>query len=867
MESAKIRKVFFDFFASKGHEIVASAPMVVKDDPTLMFTNAGMNQFKDLFLGNSVVKDPRVANTQKCLRVSGKHNDLEEVGVDTYHHTMFEMLGNWSFGDYFKKDAIEWAWELLTEHYKLDKDRLYVTYFEGDKEDALPADEEAVSYWKPLIDEDRIIACDKKDNFWEMGETGPCGPCSEIHIDLRSDADRAATPGKELVNQDHPQVIEIWNLVFMEFNRMADRSLKPLPNKHIDTGMGLERLAMALQDKTSNYDTDVFQYYINEIEKKSGKKYQQSDSKQDVAMRVISDHLRAVSFSIADGQLPSNSGAGYVIRRILRRAIRYAFSFLDIKEAFIYELSAKLVEHMGEFFPELEKNKDLIAKVIKEEEEGFLRTLDKGIQRLEELFANSGDTLDGKSAFELYDTYGFPIDLTALIASERGVSIDESAFDAELQKQKERSRAAGKVETDDWVILHEDEREEFIGYDRTQSHVKITRYRRVKQKGKDRFQLAFNITPFYAESGGQVGDTGKIVAGDEEVYIMDTKKENNLIVHFTEKLPSNPKVEFEAFVNEKRRTSTARNHSATHLLHEALREVLGTHVEQKGSLVHPDHLRFDFSHFAKVSDEEVERVEAIVNQRILENIELDERRNVPIDEAKDLGAMMLFGEKYGDLVRVIKFGSSVELCGGIHVPATGSIGYFKIHHETAVAAGVRRIEAYTGQKASDYLNKQLSTLAELKEVLKNPKDMVKAVNDLVSKNNELSKKLEQHEKQKAGGVKKELAGKITENQGINFLAEKVDLAAAEIKDIAFQLRAEYERLFAVLGSDVDGKTTLTVFISDDLVKDKGMNAGQIIRELAKEIQGGGGGQPFFATAGGKNPDGIGEALKKAENFL
>ncbi|MDG1261506.1 MAG: alanine--tRNA ligase, partial [Flavobacteriales bacterium] len=709
MESAKIRQVFFDFFKSKGHEIVPSAPMVIKDDPTLMFTNAGMNQFKDLFLGNSEIKFSRVADTQKCLRVSGKHNDLEEVGVDTYHHTMFEMLGNWSFGDYFKREAIEWAWEILTEHYKLDKDRLYITIFEGDKADGLGVDQEAKDIWKGILPEERILECDKKDNFWEMGEVGPCGPCSEIHVDLRSDEERKALPGAELVNKDHPQVIEIWNLVFMQYMRMASGELKALPAKHIDTGMGLERLAMALQGKTSNYDTDVFSHYIKFIETKSGITYKQSDSKQDVAMRVIADHVRAVAFSIADGQLPSNNGAGYVIRRILRRAIRYAFSFLDIKESFIHELSLELIKQMGPFFPELENQKTIIQRVIKEEEESFLRTLDKGITRLEKMISNEkGNVLDGVAVFELYDTYGFPIDLTALIADENGMTIDEKGFEKALNEQREGGRADGKITTEDWVVLKEDDTEEFVGYDRTTVPVYITKYRKVTQKGKDQFQLVFNITPFYAESGGQVGDQGFIEANGEKVSIKDTKKENNLIVHFTTKLPTDTSSKFNAVVAGARRESTTRNHSATHLLHEALRDVLGTHVEQKGSMVHPDYLRFDFSHFSKLTDEEIERVETQVNERILANIPLDEMRDVPLDEAKETGAMMLFGEKYGDAVRVIKFGSSIELCGGTHVQATGSIGFFKIAGESAVAAGVRRIEAVSGAKAQAYVKERLT---------------------------------------------------------------------------------------------------------------------------------------------------------------
>lgn len=867
MKAAQIRKTFFDFFASKGHEIVSSAPMVIKDDPTLMFTNAGMNQFKDLFLGNSAIKFERIANTQKCLRVSGKHNDLEEVGVDTYHHTMFEMLGNWSFGDYFKKDAIEWAWELLTEHYRLDKDRLYITVFEGDAGDGLEADSEAREIWKNLVQEERIILANKKDNFWEMGETGPCGPCSEIHVDLRSDEERNTVDGRELVNHDDPLVIEIWNLVFMEFNRMSDGSLKPLPAKHIDTGMGLERLAVALQGKTSNYDTDVFQPYIKAIEERSGIRYTRGDGKSDVAMRVISDHLRAVAFSIADGQLPSNTGAGYVIRRILRRAIRYAFSFLNLKEAFIHELSGILVDHMGPFFPELEKQKSLIQRVIKEEEESFLRTLERGIQRLEETFANNAGVLPGPTVFELYDTYGFPADLTALIASERGVSIDEEGFQVELNKQKERSRSAGKVSAGDWVELLEDDRVEFIGYDRTEAEVRITRYRTVKQKGKEQVQLVFNLTPFYPEGGGQVGDTGVIYSDSERIEITDTRKENELIVHFADQLPENPGAKFKAEVDLAKRTSSARNHSATHLLHEALREVLGTHVEQKGSLVNDAYLRFDFSHFSKMSDEELKEVERRVNKAIMKNVPLLERRSVPLDEARNLGAMMLFGEKYGDVVRVIQFGSSIELCGGTHVPATGAIGPFVITSESAVAAGVRRVEARSGHAAADFLNEERETLNELRSLLKHPGDLVKSLQDTLAKQSELQKEVEAYKKREAGDLKKQLAGQFQDVNGVQFLAVRVPLGAAEVKDLAFQLRGEKERMFALFGSDAGGKPMLTCVISDALVEEKGLNAGAVVKELAKLIRGGGGGQAFFATAGGSDLSGLDEAIKKAANFI
>ena len=867
MNAKDIRQKFLDFFKEKGHEIVPSAPMVVKDDPTLMFINAGMNQFKDLFLGHGEIVHPRVADTQKCLRVSGKHNDLEEVGVDTYHHTMFEMLGNWSFGDYFKKEAIEWAWELLTDVYKIDPENLYITYFNGDEQDKLPADDEAKELWNKLVPAERILPFDKKDNFWEMGETGPCGPCSEIHIDLRSDEEKAKIPGRDLVNADHPQVIEIWNLVFMEFMRKADKSLESLPAKHIDTGMGFERLAVVLQNKQSNYDTDVFMPLIENIEKVSGVKYQRTDSQQDIAIRVISDHVRAVSFSIADGQLPSNNGAGYVIRRILRRAIRYAFSFLDLKEPFIFGLVDTLVDQMGEFFPELEKQKTLIAKVIKEEEESFLRTLDKGIHRIQDYIGSmEGDELSGKVVFELYDTYGFPDDLTALIASENKKTIDLAGFQKELEQQKERSRAAGKIETDDWVTLIEDEASEFIGYDRLEAPVKITQYRKIKTKGKDLFQLVLNITPFYPEGGGQVGDKGWLISDDEKIQIIDTKKENNLPVHITTALPMNMEALFTAKVDDSKRKSTTRNHSATHLLHEALRDVLGNHVEQKGSLVNDGYLRFDFSHFSKMTEEEIQKVEEQVNSRILENIELEEGRNTPIDEAKEKGAMMLFGEKYGDVVRVIQFGSSIELCGGTHVKTTGEIGPFRIKSEGAVAAGIRRIEALSGEEAIAKANEERHLLEGLKQQLKQ-QDLLKAVKDLQEQNAALQKKLELFEREKGKAVKANLLSSIEEINGVPFLAQKVELNTGQIKDIAFQLKAERPSLFAVFGAEADGKATITCLVTEDLVESKGLHAGNIVRELAKEIQGGGGGQPFFATAGGKNPAGLDSAMKKAVNFL
>lgn len=870
MNSKQIRNTFFEFFQSKEHEIVPSAPMVIKNDPTLMFTNAGMNQFKDIFLDNTKPENTRVADTQKCLRVSGKHNDLEEVGVDTYHHTMFEMLGNWSFGDYFKKEAIGWAWELLTEVYKLDKERLYVTIFEGDEKDGTERDTEAYDFWKALIPEDRILECDKTDNFWEMGETGPCGPCSEIHIDLRSDEERAKVAGAGLVNKDDPLVIEIWNLVFMQYNRMADKSLVPLSKKHIDTGMGFERLAMALQGKTSNYDTDIFMPLINKISEMTGVKYNSSDAKTDVAIRVISDHVRAVAFSIADGQIPANNGAGYVIKRILRRAVRYYYSFLNTNEPIIYKLVPILVEQLGETFPELKAQQSLIEQNIKSEEESFLRAVDKGISMFEDYVKAGNDQkeIDGEFAFQLYDRHGFPIDLTRLMAQEIEWSVDEAGFEKRLQKQKDDSRQAGSIDTDDWVQVMEDDVQEFIGYDNLESDVYITRYRKVTVKKKTQYQLVFSVTPFYPEGGGQVGDTGYIEDADgNKTYITDTKKENNLGVHFVDKLPDNPMKRFKAVVNAKKRGLTINNHSATHLLHHALRTVLGTHVEQKGSLVHPDYLRFDFSHFSKVTDEELAQIEGIVNEKIRENIALDEHRSIPKDQAMEMGAMALFGEKYGDVVRVIKFGESVELCGGCHVQSTGQIGMFKIVSEGSVAAGIRRIEAISAAKAEAHLNEQLGLLNDIKELLKSPKDLTKAVQDLIDQNQQLSKQIEGMNREKAKGLSKDLLNAKVDVNGVNLIAEKVDLDADALKTMLFQMKPQLENTFVVLGSENKGKAQLTVMISDDLVASKGLNAGTIIRDLAKEISGGGGGQPFFATAGGKNPQGIPSALEKAKALL
>ncbi len=866
LTSRQIRQQFLDFFNSKGHEIVPSAPMVVKGDPTLMFINSGMAPFKNWFLGNEAIKYKRVADTQKCLRVSGKHNDLEEVGVDTYHHTMFEMLGNWSFGDYFKKEAIEWAWELLTDVYGIPKDKLYVTVFEGDEKEKLDFDQEAYDIWKERIAEDRILRGNKKDNFWEMGDTGPCGPCSEIHVDLRSDDEREKVDGRTLVNNDHPQVVEIWNNVFMQFERKADGSLIPLASKHVDTGMGFERLCMALQGKTSNYDTDVFSPLIEAIEKISGEKYLRTAEKRDVAMRVIADHVRAVSFAICDGQLPSSGGAGYVIRRILRRAIRYGYSFLNRREPFIHQLVKVLADEMGDFFPEIRSNQSLVEKVIKEEEESFLRTLDKGIQLLDEIIRKTdGPIINGKTVFELYDTFGFPADLTALIASESSMSIDQMEFDEELKKQKDRSRAATKLETEDWVELQSSETK-FVGYDLLETESKILRYRKVKAKGKEAFQIVLDVTPFYPEGGGQVGDTGKLISANDSIVITDTRRENNLIVHFADNLPENVNASFRSVVDVSRRKDILANHSATHLLHEALREVLGTHVEQKGSLVHPDYLRFDFSHFSKMTDEELDKVSALVNQRIRKNFPLEENRNMSIEDAKKTGAMMLFGEKYGDVVRVIKFGNSVELCGGTHVQSTGEIGLFRVQSEGAVAAGVRRIEAISANGAFNFVKNELNTLEEIRHALKS-KDVVKSIQELQHKNIELTKVVERFNKEKAGEIKAVLKQKIKIVNGVSFLSERVDLEAAELKDISFQLKSETEKFFAVFGGESVGKAMLTCVISEDLVKEKGLNASNIIRELAKEINGGGGGQAFFATAGGTNPEGLKVALEKAVSFI
>ena len=869
MKSNEIRSKFLEFFESKKHQIVPSAPMVIKDDPTLMFTNAGMNQFKEYFLGNATPKNTRATDTQKCLRVSGKHNDLEEVGKDTYHHTMFEMLGNWSFGDYFKKEAIAWAWELLTEVFKVNPEILYVTIFEGDEEDGIGKDEEAYNFWKEFVPEERILLGNKKDNFWEMGDQGPCGPASEIHIDIRSEEEKAKISGKELVNQDHPQVVEIWNLVFIQFNRKADGSLVELPNKHIDTGMGFERLCMVLQDVKSNYDTDVFTPIIREIQTITNSSYGKSEE-IDIAIRVIADHVRAVAFAIADGQLPSNNGAGYVIRRILRRAIRYGFTFLDQKKPFIYKLVATLSQQMGAAFPELKKQKNLCENVIKEEENSFLKTLDQGLVLLDQILENSATKeISGKKAFELYDTFGFPIDLTALILNERGFKLNETEFEEELQKQKERSRSAAQTKAEDWQILREDDEEEFIGYDSLEARVNITKFRKVESK-KDGtlYQLVFNLTPFYPEGGGQVGDKGYLESSNGNVtYIVDTKKENNQIIHIAKNLPENLDGSFKAVVDAKQRARSASNHSATHLLHQALRSILGTHVEQKGSMVHSGYLRFDFSHFSKVSAEELKQVENFVNARIRENLPLEENRKIAYAEAIEQGAIALFGEKYGDAVRTIRFGDSMELCGGTHVKNTSEIWHFKIISEGAVASGVRRIEAITGDAAKDFLTQQSENFNQIKALFKNAKDPIKAVNDLQDENSALKKEIETLLKEKAKNVKGDLKNELTDINGVQFLAKQVDLDGGALKDLSFQLGGEVENLFLLLGSANNGKAIISCYISKDLAEEKGLNAGQIVRELGKHIQGGGGGQAFFATAGGKNPDGIAKALEEGEKFV
>ncbi|WP_299227417.1 alanine--tRNA ligase [uncultured Psychroserpens sp.] len=870
MTSQDIRQTFLDFFKQKQHNIVPSAPIVLKDDPTLMFVNSGMAPFKEYFLGNAQPKNNRLADTQKCLRVSGKHNDLEEVGYDTYHHTLFEMLGNWSFGNYFKKEAIAWAWELLTEVYGIDKEVLYVTVFEGsDDKDNLPMDKEAYNFWKELVPKDRILMGDKNDNFWEMGDQGPCGPCSEIHVDIRSDEEKAKVDGKTLVNMDHPQVVEIWNLVFMQYNRKANGSLENLPDKHIDTGMGFERLCMVLQGVQSNYDTDVFTPLIREIETITNSAYGKQE-KIDIAIRVISDHVRAVAFSIADGQLPSNTGAGYVIRRILRRAVRYGFTFLDKKEPFIYRLVDVLVKKMGNAFPELKEQRQLVENVIKEEETSFLRTLDQGLVLLDRIIENAETKeISGAKVFELKDTYGFPEDLTELILRERGFEYNKDEFQKRLDDRKGDGRSATAIQFDDWTILLEDEEQEFIGYDTLEAQVKIARYRKVtSKKDGEMYQLVFNITPFYAEGGGQVGDKGYLEdAHGDVIYIIDTKRENNVSIHFAKNLPKHLNETFTASVDAKQRYRTECNHTATHLLHQALREILGTHVEQKGSAVHSKYLRFDFSHFAKMTVEELREVENFVNRRIDGKLPLQEQRNIPMQQAIDEGAIALFGEKYGDTVRAVRFGQSIELCGGTHVKNTGDIWHFKIVSEGAVAAGIRRIEAITSDAVKDFYFENNRAYFEMKDLLNNAKEPVKALHNLQDENAKLKKEIESLLKEKAKSIKSDLKNEITEINGVQFLAKQLDLDASGIKDLCFELGSQFDNLFLLFGAEHNGKAILSCYISKELVANKDLNAGNIVRELGKYIQGGGGGQPFFATAGGKKPQGINDALQAVKAYI
>ncbi len=874
LTSAEIRKQFLDFFASKGHTIVPSAPIVVKNDPTLLFTNAGMNQFKDYFLGNKIPPYIRAADTQKCLRVSGKHNDLEEVGVDTYHHTMFEMLGNWSFGDYFKKEAIAWSWELLTEVYKLPKDRLYVSVFEGDAKENLPPSTIALAEWKKLVEDDHIIFGNKKDNFWEMGDTGPCGPCSEIHVDCRSDEERAAIPGRELVNRDHPQVIEIWNNVFMQYNRKKDGSLEPLPATHVDTGMGFERLVRVLQGKQSNYDTDVFTGTIEATENITGKKYGQSDSKPDIAFRVIADHIRAIGFTIADGQLPSNTGAGYVIRRILRRAVRYYYSYLDYKQPLLHQLMPVLAKQFASVFPELQSQVDFVSKVVKEEEDAFLRTLDKGLKKIDDIIRTTetagAEKVGGSAAFELYDTYGFPIDLTRLIARENKLEVDEAGFEAEMTKQKDRSRAATAIDTEDWVVLNDTAHMQFVGHDTLEIETKVLKYRKVKAKGKEAFQLVLSVTPFYAESGGQVGDTGVLMFEGEPVRVLDTKKENDLIIHFVEKLPVNITGIVTAKVDRDKRNKTEAHHSATHLLHAALRKVLGVHVAQKGSLVNDEHLRFDFSHFAKVSDEELGSIESMVNEKIRENIPV-KIEEMPKDDAIEMGAMALFGEKYSDLVRVVMMDKdySIELCGGTHVNATGEIGFFKIKHESAVAAGVRRLEAVAGIAADRWVNGQLEQLQAVKESLRNPKELQKSIENTLAENAALKKQLENLENRALVGIRNELLKRDEIINGVSFIGDIVEVSNPDaLKKLCFDLRSNLNDYVAVLGANIGGKPFVAIGISDGVVAARGLDAGKLIKEhVAPLIRGGGGGQKNLATAGGQDVSGLKEVIERIKGLL
>jgi len=871
MTSTEIRNAFLDFFKSKGHRIIPSAPLVLKNDPSLMFTNAGMNQFKDYFLGNREPASPRIADTQKCLRVTGKHNDLSEVGHDTYHHTMFEMLGNWSFGDYFKGEAIDWAWEFLTGEMKISPDRIYATIFEGDEQDGTERDQESHDLWRNHLPPQRILDGSRKDNFWEMGETGPCGPCSEIHLDLREESERKKVGGARLVNNNHPLVIEIWNLVFIQFNRKSDGKLEALPHKHVDTGMGFERLCMALQGKASSYDTDLFQPIITKIGEHTGFRYG-SDHATDVAMRVVADHLRAVSFSIADGQVPSNNKAGYVIRRILRRAVRYGYTYLNRKDPFIHELVPVLIDTMGGAFPELAAQSDLIRKVILEEEQSFLVTLETGMRLLDQLVEKAGKQqqkeISGKEAFTLYDTFGFPLDLTELILSEKGLTVNREEFSREMEAQKNRSRNAAETESGDWVKLMEDDQEEFVGYDWLSTDVKIARYRKVKAKKRELYHLVFNITPFYGESGGQVGDRGYIEHNGEKTEILDTIRENELIIHITKDLPSDPTAEFKAVVNTERRTRTACAHTATHLLHHALREVLGSHVEQKGSLVEPDYLRFDFSHFQKMTDEEIREVEHRVNRMIRLNNLREEHRSIPMSKAREMGAMALFGEKYGDTVRVIRFGETLELCGGTHADATGQIGIFRIMRESSIAAGIRRIEAFTGEVAERFIDENMDRMKQIAENFEKQPDLVRAVREMLEQNTKMSKQVDRFRQSMLAVTARNLENKVEKVGDAALVVSRIDVDdAGQIKDLSFQLRSRFPNLCLVLGAEVQGKAHLAVMLSDHIVKTYDLNASQIIRDVSREIQGGGGGQPFFATAGGKNPEGIDAALSQARKLI
>ena len=871
MNASELRKSFLEFFKSKEHHIVPSAPMVVKDDPTLMFTNAGMNQFKDVFLGHKPIQYKRVANSQKCLRVSGKHNDLEEVGHDSYHHTMFEMLGNWSFGDYFKEEAIEWAWEYLTDRLNIDKGRLYASVFEGSKEDGLGKDIEAYDYWRKWLPESHIVEGNKKDNFWEMGDVGPCGPCSEIHIDLRSDEERNKVDGKTLVNADHPEVIEVWNLVFIQYNRKANGDLEKLNNRYVDTGMGFERLCRIVENKKSNYETDVFKPLIDKIAELSGVEYGK-DIDVVAAMHVVADHIRTIAFSIADGQLPSNNKAGYVIRRILRRAVRYSYTFLNAKEPFIYKLVPTLIQIMGDAYPELNAQRGLIEKVIKEEEESFLRTLSTGINMLDKIIKETKEqeykVVSGKIAFELYDTYGFPLDLTELILKEAGLVVDRREFEEEMNKQKERARNATSIETHDWIVLVPDDEEEFLGYDYLETEVRITKYRKIKEKNRELYQLVFDITPFYGEGGGQIGDKGYITDGSEKIHIIDTKKEHNLIVHITTKLPEKLDAVYKAVVDKEHRQNVANNHTSTHLLHNALRQVLGDHVEQKGSLVHSDYLRFDFSHYQKVSEEELKKIERIVNRNIRKNFSLEEYRSIPYGKAMELGAIALFGEKYGDVVRAVKFGESVELCGGTHVKATGEIGCFKIFTESSVAAGIRRIEAVTAEKAEELIESQFAVLKELQQMFKNPKNIKGNIQSVIEENTVMNKELNSVRHNFMSIVMRDMEDDAEDVNGVAVMSKKVDpILAPVLRDFAFKLKKMHGDIVAVLGANVKGKPQLAIVISDNVVKEKHLNASEIVREAAKYMQGGGGGQPFFATAGGKNIEGLEEAIKAARSII